>query len=221
MYKLITQTRPFPFALIFVAYFMVWLPNEAVGLAMQGLEIGEWVKFLPETRNGQVALSRVWFYAPPLTLGAVLALYTANWPSRWQTWAVRMMAFVMAMLALPSVPDILQRGRSELFRVLLVFLVGVVCLLVGKLGRFERWGTMILAVVGGVMPFVAYLVFRPIIAQYLTFTPAIGIGVWLNLIGHLLLGVQAISDKSRQGAETRAGLFRPNSPTSNSTLNEN
>lgn len=195
--RLFINTRPFPIALIFVAYFMVWLPNEAVGLAMQGLEIGEWVKFLPEVRFGDGAgLSRVWFYAPPLTLGLAVALYTASWPSRWQTWAVRAAAFLAAMLALPSIPDILQRGRSELFRVLLVMLVGVVCVLAGRLARFERWGTIILAIVGGVMPFAAYLVFRPIIATHLTYTPAIGIGVWLNLIGHLLLGAQAYLAKS-------------------------
>lgn len=185
-----TSLAPVAFALIFVAYFAVWLPNEAVGLAMQGLEIGEWVKFLPETRNGQVALSRVWFYVPPLTLGTALALFTASWSSlRWQTWLVRLTAFLMATLALPSIPDILQRGRSELLRVGLVFLVGVVCLVAGRLGKVERLGTLILAIVGGIMPFAAYLVFRPIIAQHLTFTPDIGIGVWLNLVGHLLLGI--------------------------------
>ncbi len=187
-----TQLLPIAFALIFVGYFAIWLPNEAVGLAMQGLEIGEWVKFLPETRNGQVALSRVWFYAPPLTLGTALALFTATWSARWQTWLVRGVAFLMATLALPSAPDILQRGRSELLRVLLVLLVGIICLLAGKLGKIERWGTVVLAVVGGIMPLVAYLIFRPIIAQHLTFTPAIGIGVWLNLLGHLLLLTRAV-----------------------------
>ncbi len=183
---------PIAFALIFIAYFAVWLPNEAVGLAMQGLEIGEWVKFLPETRNGEVTLSRVWFYAPPLTLGTTLALFTATWSSRWQTWSVRLAAFLIATLALPSIPDILQRGPSELFRVLLVCLVGMICVSAGRLTKIARWGTLILTVVGGVMPFVAYLVFRPIIAQYLTFTPAIGAGVWLNLLGHNLLATRAL-----------------------------
>ena len=32
---------------IFIGYLTVWLPNELAGLAFLGVEIGEWVKFLP------------------------------------------------------------------------------------------------------------------------------------------------------------------------------
>ena len=48
---------PIGFALIFVGYLSVWLPNKAAGLAMLGLEIGEWVKFLPEVQFGQLPVA--------------------------------------------------------------------------------------------------------------------------------------------------------------------
>ena len=51
---------PIGIALTFVAYFMVWMPNQAAALSILGQELGEWVKFLPEVRTGQVSLGRNW-----------------------------------------------------------------------------------------------------------------------------------------------------------------
>lgn len=192
---------PVGVALVFVGYFSVWLPNDAVGLAMIGLEIGEWVKFLPETRAGQVALSRVWFYAPPLTLAALIGLYSAEWEHRWRTWLVRILAALVATLALPAIPDMLDGGTGDLLRPALVLLVGILVLLASRIPyEINFWLSVLLAVVGGVVPLIAYLVYRPIIATYLTYTPEIGVGVWDNLIGHGLLLVAVLRSRAKRVA---------------------
>ena len=46
------------FTIILLGYFMVWLPNRLAGLSFIGLEIGEWVKFLPQLRSGQISIDR-------------------------------------------------------------------------------------------------------------------------------------------------------------------
>ncbi|MGB1252167.1 MAG: hypothetical protein ACPG8W_16225 [Candidatus Promineifilaceae bacterium] len=183
---------PLGIALTFVAYFMVWMPNQAAALSIIGQEIGEWVKFLPEVRAGQVGLGRNWFYAPPLTLAALTLLWTRNWPARWQSWVMRAAAFVLCWPAFPVITLILNEARSEwLLRVTLVLATGVLAVFAGQFAKLSSqvvWGLgMGLAVLGGVMPLLAYLAHRPIIAAYLNAPLGIGIGVWTNLLGHSLI----------------------------------
>ena len=183
---------PTGIALTFVAYFMVWMPNQAAALSIIGQEIGEWVKFLPEVRARQVALGRNWFYAPPLTLATLTLLWTRGWASRWQSWLMRLVAFVLCWPAVPVITLILNEPRSEwLLRVGLVAAIAILSLAVGWLERLTPHvvigSVCLLGIFGGLMPLLAYLVHRPIITQYLNAPVGVGIGVWANLIGHLLL----------------------------------
>lgn len=183
---------PVGIGLTFIAYFMVWMPNEAAALSIIGQEMGEWVKFLPEVRARTVGLGRNWFYAPPLTLAVLTLLWTRRWPNRWQSWLMRAVAFVLCWPAFPVITIILNEPRSEwLVRALLVGCVGMLALVAGGLATLPRQMTsglaMLLGVLGGVMPLAAYLAHRPIIITYLNAPLTIGVGVWVNLIGHLLL----------------------------------
>ena len=96
------------FTAVFSAYFLVWLPGPAAGLRFIGLELGEWVKFLG------MGSSRNWFYAPPITLGLMLAVLTVSWSNaRWQTWAMRGLAAAVSLLAFPAYEDITGQFRHE------------------------------------------------------------------------------------------------------------
>ena len=191
------------FTLILLGYLMVWLPHEAAGLSFIGLEIGEWIKFLPQVRSGQLAADRNLFYLPPITLGMMLALWTAGWPNRrWQTWAMRALAAMVAMLALPSVEVVLGEGSDQwLSRLIMVLLVVLVAVLVSLLRRMPRglgqtisWTAMlILALLGLVLPTVAYLSVRPAVSELLSDGVGAGPGLWLNGIGHLLVAVAAFT----------------------------
>ena len=56
------------FTVALAGYFMVWLPQPAAGLSFIGLDIGEWIKFLPQVQSGEAGINRNAFYLPPITL---------------------------------------------------------------------------------------------------------------------------------------------------------
>lgn len=174
---------------LFIAYFLVWLPGPGVGLSLIGVELGEWIKFLG------VGFGRNWFYAPPIVLGLLLALWTATWPNRrWQTWLARALAVVVALLAFPAVAAIAAEPPSEwLLRLALIGVVvaagGVAAVLAGRGGSAGAvWLAMAtVATVGVIGPTWQYLAVRPVVAAALRQPVGIGPGVWLNALGGALL----------------------------------
>ncbi len=188
---------------ILLGYFMVWLPHNLAGLSFIGLEIGEWVKFLPQVRSGQIPADRVLFYLPPITLGLILALWTTGWPNRrWQSWVMRAVAVLIAMLAFPALEVILYEGSDQwLGRLIMILAVAITALLVSRLQRLPnglgfvvaRGLTLIVALGGLVLPTWAYLEVRPAVAELFSGAVGIGPGLWLNGIGHLLVALPALS----------------------------
>lgn len=187
------------FTIILAAYLMVWLPHEnsVAGLSFIGLEIGEWVKFLPQMQAGEILPGRDLFYLPPVTLALMLILFTATWPQRWQTWATRALAVLVSLLSFPSLDAIRLEPPSEwLWRLLMVALVVLAALLAGQLARIPnrvRWLLMaVLGTAGGLLPTWAFFAIRPAAEQVLQSTVRPGIGVWLNMAGHLLVAMTAM-----------------------------
>lgn len=190
------------FVLVLAGYLMVWLPQPVAGLSFIGLEIGEWIKFLPQMQSGEIAANRNLFYLPPITLGLLLALWTTGWPNRrWQSWAMRAVAVLLAMLAFPAVEAILDEGADQwLGRVLAIVLVLIVALSIPVLDRLPRnsglnlaWFLMlILAFIGLLLPTWAYMAVRPVVAQLLIRDVGVGPGVWLNGVGHFLIGATSL-----------------------------
>lgn len=183
---------------ILLAYFLPWLPHPAVGLRLIGLEMGEWVKFLPQVQSGEVVAGRNLFYLPPITLGLMLALWTAGWPNgRWQTWLMRGLAVFVSLLAFPALEAIRDEPNSEwVLRLSLIGGVALVAALSGLGGRLPAilpWLFIaVLALLGAALPTWAYLAVRPVIADWLRAPIGIGPGVWLNLVGHLGVALVAL-----------------------------
>lgn len=177
------------FTAILLGYWLVWMPGPVAGLQLIGLEMGEWVKFLPQVRAGQISAGRDLFYLPPVLLGLLLALLTANWPNRWPTWVVRVLAILVAWLAFPSLDAIRFEPRSEwLLRLVWVGVVALVALgsglMRGKVAAaFLPLLLTLIAIAGMVLPAWAYLVMRPAIAQALAQPVGFGPGLWLNGVG--------------------------------------
>lgn len=191
------------FTAILLGYLMVWLPGEVAGLSFLGLEIGEWVKFLPRVRSGQIAADRNLFYLPPITLGLMMALWTFTWPNqRWQSWAMRGLAVGVAMLAFPSIEVILNEASDQwLLRVVLIMFVAIVAISAPLWNRLPRdlgltigWSAMLaLSLAGLILPLWAYLVVRPIVVSLFATEVGFGPGLWLNTIGHLLVAVATLT----------------------------
>jgi hypothetical protein len=189
--------------LALLGYFLPWLPHPAAGLRLIGLEMGEWTKFLPQMRSGELGISPDTFYLPPITLALILALVTAHWPNgRWQSWLARLLAVGFGLLALPAWEVMRDEPpanwRARLF---LVGLVAVVAFTIGLAQRAPRrliGGVIaVIAIAGALVPFWAYLVVRPVIAQLLGAELGIGPGLWLSLVGHLLVAAMALERKKK------------------------
>ncbi len=126
-------------SLILVGYLTVWLPLAPNGLRLIGLEMGEWIKFLPQVQIGETP-SRNFFYVPPISLGVLLMLLTVRWPNRrWQTWIARGLAVFVSALAFPAVEAIrfeaISEWRLRLGLVAMVALLGIVMIWAARLPR--------------------------------------------------------------------------------------
>jgi len=195
---------------MFVGYFLVWLPGPGVGLQLIGIEIGEWIKFLG------VGPQRDLFYLPPVAIGLILAVWTALWPnSRWQTWAARVLATTIALLAFPAVAAITSEPPSEwLARLLLIGLViaaaGLSAGLAARPYRRVAWLAMsLVAIAGAVLPTWQYLAVRPVVAEIMRQPIGIGPGVWLNALGGALVAAVALVEYAAARQKRRLPLGQP------------
>lgn len=87
-----------------VGYWGAWLPHPAAGLAILGLDLAEYVKFVPEVRSGQIALTREVFYNPliALALGLIVlgTLREVGLPG-WLRWGLVLLAAPVTLAMLP------------------------------------------------------------------------------------------------------------------------
>ena len=190
------------FTAILMGYLMVWLPGPSAGLQFLGIEMGEWTKFFG------LGVKRNWVYLPPLTLALMMLFFTVGWQNgRFQTWVFRGVAVAVSLLAFPALEDLMGPARSEyLSRVAGIGLVVVVAMLLLLLGRRERplfrslsWGLMAVAgVIGLVWPTLIYWEVRPFASELMRVPLGYGPGFWLNLFGHALIFVLALSQLAKK-----------------------
>ena len=183
--------------MIVVGYFQAWIPHKGVGLTLTGAEFGDWIKFLPEFKYGPAPFDRHWLYLPPITVSLALILSTIPLANRWQSWAVRLVAIGIALLALPSLPIILTESSANwLERVSWIGFVVLVALLTPWVPQLSRLAIaalwIVLALIGGVLPIYGVWKIRPMLDYWLHQSTPIGIGVWLNLAGHAFLLIVGI-----------------------------
>jgi hypothetical protein len=185
------------FTSILLGYFLVWLPHDAAGLSFIGLEMGEWTKFLPNVQQGQYPADRIFFYIPPITLGLLLVAWTMDWSNRrWKTRMMRGVAVLVSLLAFPSLESIRFESTDQwLPRLLLVMVVLVSAILCGQANRLSKRMIDIiqsasfafLGLLGAILPMWSFLVLRPEIASIFGASTGVGLGLWLNTAGHLII----------------------------------
>lgn len=84
--------------LILAGYFGPWVPHRVAGLVVTGLDLGEYVKFLPVVRSGEVTLWRESFYLPLVVVSLAFSC-TAFYPSFSQGWSARIVLLMVATVA--------------------------------------------------------------------------------------------------------------------------
>jgi hypothetical protein len=65
---------PLALLLALVGYFAPWVNHSVSGLVITGLDLGEYVKFLPAVRIGEINIWRAGLYAPLVTVSATATL---------------------------------------------------------------------------------------------------------------------------------------------------
>lgn len=61
--------------LALVGYVGPWVAHKAAGLVITGLDLAEYVKFVPQVRSGEIGLWRELFYLPLVAVSLVLSLW--------------------------------------------------------------------------------------------------------------------------------------------------
>ena len=84
--------------LALIGYFGPWVNHRAAGLVVTGLDLGEYVKFLPAVRGGQLVLWREGFYWPLVAVSLAFSLYAFRKPLRYP-WPLRALLLALAIVA--------------------------------------------------------------------------------------------------------------------------
>lgn len=191
---------PLSALLILAGYFGPWVPHRVAGLVVTGLDLGEYVKFLPVVRGGQVTLWREGFYLPLVAVSLALSL-AAFLPALRYGWPMRALLLVVAgIAALNLLPPAWDQStfRNPEFRQQIQALA--VCLGAAAvsplLALVPRWlSAVVVLVLSGLalwFPLRDFLRVLPTIRELYHQPLAIGWGVYVMMAGLLLLMAVAV-----------------------------
>ena len=183
-------------ALALIGYWGPWVNHKTAALVLSGLDMAEFVKFLPEVRAGTELMIRELFYLPPLAAALCLALMGGNRYWRYPLWARAIMvivAIVLAIIVLPPYPFILQALGSDEFR--RQFSMAASCLAV--IGASLLYRRLPKAVVAGLLIVISLVGAIPPVWQFLSVRSSldrvygqpihVGWGPWLMVAGSLVV----------------------------------
>jgi len=183
-------------ALVLVGYWGPWVNHKTAALVLSGLDMAEFVKFLPGVQAGAEFMIRELFYLPLLAAAFCLALMGSNRLWRYPLWARAVMvivAIVLVIIVLPPYPFILQALSSDEFR--RQFLMGAGCLaIVGGMLLYRRLPRAIMAALlivvslaGAIPPLWQFFSIRDALDRVYGQPIHVGWGLWLTAVGCLVI----------------------------------
>jgi hypothetical protein len=184
-------------------YYGPWVPHRAAGLVVIGLDLAEYVKFLPPVASGEIALRREIFYLPLLasSVGASLIASRRALP-RWLRWFLALAAIPLALAMLPPAwsPAVL---RLPEFRLQVLAILGclTLVLVIPLLRRLPDRPVMgiiaALALAAAVFPAWGFLRVLPPIEGLYNHPIRPGWGFWATILGFGVAGVVALVEGVR------------------------
>ncbi len=187
-------------ALITLAgYVGPWVPHKAAGLVVTGLDLAEYVKFLPQVRGGELAIWRQVFYLPLVAVSLSLSL----WAYRTELALPRLMRWAMLGLAVVAALNLLPPawtpGRLTTPEFRLQTGVMVICLGLAALGPMlallPRWVGLglpaVLPLAGGLAAVVFFAQVLPLIQPLYNAPLGLGWGPPVLILGGLLISVSS------------------------------
>jgi hypothetical protein len=136
---------PVGWVLAAAGYFGPWVTHITSGLTLSGVDMGEFVKFLPDVLDGTLTVTRQIFYLPPFAVAVSIALLVGSRRLGYR-WPVRILALLMAVpVSLQLLPPAWSPTSLTLAEFRLQTLALAVCWLTlagfWLLGRLPSWLT--------------------------------------------------------------------------------
>ncbi len=190
-----------------------WVNASSAGLALLGIDLAEYVKFLPDVRSGALPVTREYFYLPLFSLGlglSLLAILSQPGLPSWGRLLLALLAIPCALALLPPAWSPVTFRQAE-FRPQIVLLIAIVsvALLAPWLDLQTRPGwrrvlalaLALLAPATTILPLWQWLRLRPAVETVYHHALGLGWGGWvlplgggLLLCGALLIGAETASD---------------------------
>jgi hypothetical protein len=175
-----------------VAYWAPWVGHTTAALKLSGQDLGEFVKFIPETGP---TYPRQLFYVPPLACSLCLVLIAVQ-PSVYLPRGLRAGMLICALLILPGLlppvwghpkelfkPEFRLQGLAMLLGLAVVAAHGLLRRVSQRAAGFAVLGLALLALV---LPQAAFWAIRSSLwAVYNTPTIRLGWGLWLHIFAWL------------------------------------
>jgi hypothetical protein len=197
--------------LAFAGYVGPWVDHRVAGLVILGLDLGEYVKFLPQVRAGVTSLWREGFYLQLVAVSLTLSLCTwrtdLRWPPArgragyasvlvgWTLVALQVIGAIVAALNLLPPAWTPQRMMTPEFQQQAAALV--LCLAAVAFGpllallprRVTGVLVLLLCLPAAIVPTWQFLTVLPEIAAFYNQSLAPGWGMYVMLLGLALLGL--------------------------------
>jgi len=180
-------------------YFGPWVPHRASGLTVSGLDLAEYVKFIPQVLSGNISIRREIFYLPVFA-GSLMASLLASRRAlpRWLRVLLGLAAIPLALAMLPPAwsPATLRLPEFRLQTAALLF-----CLLMPPAVIVTRYLPdrlvlvllAALAVPTAILPAWGFLQVRPAVAELYRQPLRLGWGFWAELLGFLFIAFWAVA----------------------------
>jgi hypothetical protein len=200
---------PLAWLLAAAGYYGPWIAHNTAALTLSGVDMGEFVKFLPDVVDGSLMIVRQVLYLPPWTVAVTIAVLAGS-PQLRFTWPLRMM---LLGLAVPVSLQLLPPAWSPATLLTAEFRLQTVALGVSwlLLAGFWLWGRLPTRLTGSVcsllslsaivLPAWQLAIAKPAIDQVYKTPPSIGWGFFVCMTGLALLAagsaLLAVSDRTR------------------------
>ena len=175
-------------------YWGRWIAHPAAGLNILGVDLPEYVKFVPEVRYGVISLNRLVFFAMPVSLALGLVLFASMrlHVSVWLRGIAGLLAIPVALSMLPPAwtPGLLMTAEFRAQTVVIMALIAAVFLIPLWKQLFPDW-------LRGVFLILLGLLLAPAVSAFFSVKPALeklynhslnpGPGVYWLLIGMALM----------------------------------
>ena len=195
--------------LTLAGYFGPWVDHRVAGLVITGLDMGEYVKFLPAIRGLQILLWREGFYLPLLTVSLTYSLYAYRPALRYPAWLRASMLLVASAAALNLLPPAWSPavlftpgfGLQPEFRLQTLWIGGLLLAVAISplLALLPRWSSavMVTLLCAGALwwPISNFLRVLPGISELYHHPLTPGWGVWTMIIGLIVLGGSALATR--------------------------